>query len=210
MLYDNALLARVYLDAWRVTGNPLYRRITEEVLDFIVREMRDPSGGSIQLRTPTAKESKASSVDLRSSKPPPGPMGKCAISMSPVTVTGKNTISPMFPDHGCLLNSKIFRGRLKAKFDAARRNFKARENEFTGRRRFSRTGTASRFVRSPTLRRIWDEMTTANRGINAESFSKHYGTATVFFIASRMAVRDLTPISTTTPTLPMDYCRFTS
>jgi uncharacterized protein YyaL (SSP411 family) len=41
MLYDNALLARVYLDAWRMTGKDLYRGITEEVLDFIVREMRD-------------------------------------------------------------------------------------------------------------------------------------------------------------------------
>jgi uncharacterized protein YyaL (SSP411 family) len=45
MLYDNALLARAYLNAWRVTGNPLYRRITEEVLDFLVRDMRDPNGG---------------------------------------------------------------------------------------------------------------------------------------------------------------------
>jgi len=45
MLYDNALLARVYLDAFRLTGKPLYRRITEEILDFVVREMRDPGGG---------------------------------------------------------------------------------------------------------------------------------------------------------------------
>jgi uncharacterized protein YyaL (SSP411 family) len=45
MLYDNALLARAYLDAWRLSGNPLYRRVTEEVLDFLVREMRDPDGG---------------------------------------------------------------------------------------------------------------------------------------------------------------------
>src|SRR5262245_44621287 len=45
MLYDNALLARAYLDAYRLTGNALYRRITEEVLDFITREMRDPNGG---------------------------------------------------------------------------------------------------------------------------------------------------------------------
>jgi hypothetical protein len=44
MLYDNALLARAYLDAWRTTGAPLYKRITEETLDFVVREMRDPSG----------------------------------------------------------------------------------------------------------------------------------------------------------------------
>jgi uncharacterized protein YyaL (SSP411 family) len=45
MLYDNALLARVYLDAYRLTGKRLFRRITEEILDFVVREMRDPSGG---------------------------------------------------------------------------------------------------------------------------------------------------------------------
>jgi len=45
MLYDNALLARAYLDAYRSTGNPLYKRITEETLDFVIREMRDPNGG---------------------------------------------------------------------------------------------------------------------------------------------------------------------
>jgi uncharacterized protein YyaL (SSP411 family) len=45
MLYDNALLARTYLDAYRLTGKILYRRITEEILDFIVREMRDANGG---------------------------------------------------------------------------------------------------------------------------------------------------------------------
>src|SRR5262245_28118299 len=44
MLYDNALLARAYLDAYRVTGNGLYRRITEETVDFVFREMRDASG----------------------------------------------------------------------------------------------------------------------------------------------------------------------
>jgi uncharacterized protein YyaL (SSP411 family) len=45
MLYDNALLARVYLDAYRVTGRTLYRRIVEETVDFIARELRDPNGG---------------------------------------------------------------------------------------------------------------------------------------------------------------------
>jgi uncharacterized protein YyaL (SSP411 family) len=44
MLYDNALLARAYLDAYRVTGSALYKRITAETLDFVLREMRDPSG----------------------------------------------------------------------------------------------------------------------------------------------------------------------
>ena len=45
MLYDNALLARLYLHAWQVTGNPLYRRINEETLDYVLREMTDPAGG---------------------------------------------------------------------------------------------------------------------------------------------------------------------
>jgi uncharacterized protein YyaL (SSP411 family) len=45
MLYDNALLARLYLHAWQITGNPLYRRITEETLDYVVREMTDAGGG---------------------------------------------------------------------------------------------------------------------------------------------------------------------
>ena len=44
MLYDNALLAPVYLRAWQVTGEPRYRRICEETLDYLLREMRDPSG----------------------------------------------------------------------------------------------------------------------------------------------------------------------
>jgi uncharacterized protein YyaL (SSP411 family) len=45
MLYDNAQLARVYLHAWQVTGNEFYRTITEEILDYVVREMLDPAGG---------------------------------------------------------------------------------------------------------------------------------------------------------------------
>ena len=45
MLYDNALLARLYLHAWQITSNPLYRRITEETLDYVLREMTDTAGG---------------------------------------------------------------------------------------------------------------------------------------------------------------------
>src|SRR5690606_3361078 len=45
MLYDNALLARAYLDAFKVTGDPFYRRVTEETLDYVLREMTDASGG---------------------------------------------------------------------------------------------------------------------------------------------------------------------
>ncbi len=45
MLYDNALLSRVYLHAWQLTGRPLYRRIAEETLDWVAREMRHEAGG---------------------------------------------------------------------------------------------------------------------------------------------------------------------
>jgi len=45
MLYDNALLARVYLHAWQVTGMTFFRTITEEILDYVMREMTDPLGG---------------------------------------------------------------------------------------------------------------------------------------------------------------------
>src|SRR5690242_14341798 len=44
MLYDNALLARLYLHAFQVTGDGFYRRIVEEVLDYVVREMTSPEG----------------------------------------------------------------------------------------------------------------------------------------------------------------------
>jgi uncharacterized protein YyaL (SSP411 family) len=44
MLYDNALLAPVYLHAWQFTGETRYRRIAEETLDYVLREMADPSG----------------------------------------------------------------------------------------------------------------------------------------------------------------------
>jgi uncharacterized protein YyaL (SSP411 family) len=45
MLYDNALLARVYLAAFQLTGNELYARITQETLDYVMREMVSPEGG---------------------------------------------------------------------------------------------------------------------------------------------------------------------
>ncbi|MBW3593565.1 MAG: thioredoxin domain-containing protein, partial [Actinobacteria bacterium] len=45
MLYDNALLASAYLHAWLVTDEERYRRVVEETLDYLVREMLLPEGG---------------------------------------------------------------------------------------------------------------------------------------------------------------------
>jgi hypothetical protein len=45
MLYDNALLAATYLHGWVVTGEERYRRVAEETLDYVLRELRLPEGG---------------------------------------------------------------------------------------------------------------------------------------------------------------------
>ncbi|KJY28995.1 MULTISPECIES: thioredoxin domain-containing protein [Streptomyces] len=45
MLYDNALLCRVYAHLWRATGSDLARRVALETADFMVRELRTSEGG---------------------------------------------------------------------------------------------------------------------------------------------------------------------
>jgi uncharacterized protein YyaL (SSP411 family) len=45
MLYDNALLARVYLHAWQATGSEEHRTVVEETLGWVQREMTSPEGG---------------------------------------------------------------------------------------------------------------------------------------------------------------------
>ncbi|HSE98922.1 MAG TPA: thioredoxin domain-containing protein, partial [Blastocatellia bacterium] len=45
MLYDNALLARIYLYAYQATRKPLYRQVAEEILEYVIRDMTDRSGG---------------------------------------------------------------------------------------------------------------------------------------------------------------------
>ena len=45
MLYDNALLARLYTRAWQWKKDPFFARIANEILGFIQREMTSPEGG---------------------------------------------------------------------------------------------------------------------------------------------------------------------
>jgi hypothetical protein len=45
MLYDNALLSLAYLHAAKVTGKDDFRQVTQQTLDFLLREMHDPLGG---------------------------------------------------------------------------------------------------------------------------------------------------------------------
>ncbi|HTO59540.1 MAG TPA: thioredoxin domain-containing protein, partial [Pseudomonadales bacterium] len=45
MLYDNAQLVPLYLSAYQLAGDEFYARIARETLDYVLREMRDPTGG---------------------------------------------------------------------------------------------------------------------------------------------------------------------
>ena len=45
MLYDNGPLLALYSDAWRVTREPLFRRIVHETAAWVMREMQSPEGG---------------------------------------------------------------------------------------------------------------------------------------------------------------------
>ena len=45
MLYDNALLVGLYLEAYQATGDDFYKRTAEKTLDYVVRDMTSPEGG---------------------------------------------------------------------------------------------------------------------------------------------------------------------
>jgi uncharacterized protein len=45
MLYDNALLARVYAHVWRRTGSALARRVAEQTCDWMISGLGTPEGG---------------------------------------------------------------------------------------------------------------------------------------------------------------------
>ena len=45
MLYDNALLSRLYLHTYLVMGEPFHKRVVTQTLDYVVREMTSPEGG---------------------------------------------------------------------------------------------------------------------------------------------------------------------
>ncbi len=45
MLYDNAISSYGYLEAWKVTKRPLYAQVSQEILDYIAREMQFFEGG---------------------------------------------------------------------------------------------------------------------------------------------------------------------
>jgi uncharacterized protein YyaL (SSP411 family) len=45
MLYDEALLARVYLHAWQLTGDPRWKQVLDEIIGYVLRDLALPGGG---------------------------------------------------------------------------------------------------------------------------------------------------------------------
>jgi uncharacterized protein YyaL (SSP411 family) len=45
MLYDNALLTRLYLHGWQITGEARVRQVVDETLAYVLRDLRHASGG---------------------------------------------------------------------------------------------------------------------------------------------------------------------
>ncbi len=45
MLYDQAILAKSYLEAYQATHNPEYARVARDILDYVLRDMTDSAGG---------------------------------------------------------------------------------------------------------------------------------------------------------------------
>ena len=45
MLYDNAQLAQLYLDAYLVSGEARYAEVVRDILDYVLRDMTHPEGG---------------------------------------------------------------------------------------------------------------------------------------------------------------------
>jgi uncharacterized protein len=45
MLYDQALLAMAYTEAYQAWGDPFHAQVTREIFDYVLRDMTDPEGG---------------------------------------------------------------------------------------------------------------------------------------------------------------------
>ena len=55
MLYDNALLAIAYLEAYKATGNEKYAHVAKQIFTYVLRDMTSRRGHSIPQRMPTRK-----------------------------------------------------------------------------------------------------------------------------------------------------------
>ncbi|MFN8039297.1 MAG: thioredoxin domain-containing protein [Acidimicrobiales bacterium] len=63
MLYDQAPLTRVYLHAWQVTGNPVYRQVVDETVEYVLRDLRHRRGGFFSAEDADSLDDQGHSVE---------------------------------------------------------------------------------------------------------------------------------------------------
>jgi uncharacterized protein YyaL (SSP411 family) len=134
MLYDNGLLARAYLDAYRVTGDAFYRRICQETLDYVLREMTHPDGGfySTQDADSEGEEGRFFTWDASEVSELLGDDAALLMEYWGVTTEGnfegKNVLSVPRPDAEFAALHGLDEAGLREKVEAARRRlYEARE-----------------------------------------------------------------------------------
>ncbi|MFQ3536826.1 MAG: thioredoxin domain-containing protein [Aggregatilineales bacterium] len=91
MLYDNAQLSRLYLHAWQATGDLFFKRIAEDIYDYLLREMQAPEGGFFSSTDADSEGQEGkffiwSSAELRAALPPE--VAESAIAYWDVTESG--------------------------------------------------------------------------------------------------------------------------
>jgi uncharacterized protein YyaL (SSP411 family) len=105
MLYDNALLSRLYLHHFQVTGDTASRETSEGVLDYVfARDDRTPAAAFTPPRTPTrkvTKESSSSGTSTRSAPRSANPRRPSSptTTTSPPPETSKGRTFPTSRDH---------------------------------------------------------------------------------------------------------------
>ena len=80
MLYDNALLALAYLEAYQVTGRADFADVAREILDYVAREMTSPEGG---FYSATDADSPARTATARRAASSPGRRPRSTRSLGP-------------------------------------------------------------------------------------------------------------------------------
>lgn len=83
MLYDNALLCRVYAHLWRATGSELARRVALETADFMVRELRTNEGGFASALDADSDDGTGRHVEGRTTRGRPRSSPRCWASRMP-------------------------------------------------------------------------------------------------------------------------------
>ena len=87
MLYDNALLSTVYLEAYQVTRDPEYARVARETIDYVLGRMTSPEGGVLLDRGRRQRGRRGEVLRLDARRGRRGPRPRAGQGRSPTSTT---------------------------------------------------------------------------------------------------------------------------